>query len=142
MIIYAGPSLLVRLLDPAQAATFGDSFDVQIVSTAQALAECTADAVADGLDRGMTPEGALARLSELVDAETGLVEMVGLEAEAVAASAAEIAAQSGVSAAHAWHLAAADACFADLAEPGEALRFGADDGRQAAVARARGWPVL
>ena len=141
MIIYAGPTLLVRLLDPAQAQTFEHSSEVQIVSTAQALAECTADAVADGLARGMTPEGALARLGDLVDSETGLVEIVGLDPESVEASAAEIA-RNGVAAGHAWHLAAAAACFEDLAEPGEARRFGADDGRQAAVALARGWTVI
>jgi hypothetical protein len=141
VIIYAGPTLLVRLLDPAQAGPFDHSAEVQIVSTAQALAECTADAVADGLARGMTPEGALARLGDLVDAETGLVEIVDLDAEAVEASAAEIG-QNGVAAGHAWHLAAAAACFEDLAEPGETRRFGADDGRQAAFARSRGWTLI
>ncbi|TFD54594.1 hypothetical protein E3T55_04040 [Cryobacterium frigoriphilum] len=142
MIIYAGPSLLVRLLDPAQAATFVHSAEVQIVSTAQALAECTADAVAHGLAHGMTPEGALALLGDLVDAEDGLVEIVGLDADGVAASAAEISTQTGLGAGHAWHLAAAEQCVADLAESGEARRFGADDGRQAAVARARGWGII
>jgi len=142
MIIYAGPTLLVRLLDPAQAATFAQSSHVQIVSTAQALAECTGDAVADGLARGMTPEGALAQLADLVDDETGFVEVVAVDDEHVAASAAEMSAQSGLGAGHAWHLAAAAVCFADLAEPGEACRLGADDGRQAAVARARGWAVI
>ena len=142
MIIYAGPSLLVRLLDPAQAATFALSVEVQVVSTAQALAECTADAVADGLGRGMTPEGALAALSDLVDSETGLIEIVGLDADGVEASARQISAQTGLGAAHAWHVAAAELCFADLAESDEARRFGADDGRQGAVARARGWGVI
>ncbi|MFC5929272.1 hypothetical protein [Cryobacterium melibiosiphilum] len=142
MIIYAGPSLLVRLLDPAQAATFAGSAEVQIVSSAQALAECTADAVADGLARGMTPEGALARLGDLVAAEDGLVEILGVDEDEVEASAAEITAQTGVAAGHAWHLAVAELCFTDLAEPGEARRFGADDGRQAAAARARGWSVV
>lgn len=142
MIIYAGPSLLVRLLDPAQSATFAHSAEVQIVSTAQALAECTADAVADGLARGIPPEGALARLGDLVDDETGLVEVIAVDESGVAASAAEISAQTGVAAGHAWHLAAAADCFADLAEPGEPCRFGADDGRQAAAARARGWSVI
>jgi hypothetical protein len=141
VIIYAGPTLLVRLLDPAQSGTFEHSAEVQIVSTAQALAECTADAVADGLARGMTPEGALARLGELVDAETGLVEIWELDAETVEASAADIA-QNGVAAGHAWHLAAAAACFEDLAEPHEARCFGADDGRQALLARSRGWTVI
>ncbi|MFO7689372.1 MAG: hypothetical protein R6W83_02270 [Cryobacterium sp.] len=142
MIIYAGPALLVRLLLPEQAAAFDDAGEVQIVSTPQALAECTLDAVHDGLERGMTPEGALARLADLVDEETGLVEIVGQDVEEVAAAAAEISAATGVGMESAWHLAAAELCFTELADDREARGFGADDGHQARLARARGWLVL
>ena len=142
MIIYAGPTLLVRLLLPEQAAAFDDAGEVQIVSTPQALGECTADAVADGLARGMTPEGALARLADLVDAETGLVEIVTNDVDEVAEAAAQISADTGLGMERAWHIAAADLCFVDLAADDETRAFGADDGHQARLARARGWQVL
>lgn len=142
MIIYAGPSLLVRLLEPGQADAFRDSDQVQLVSTAQALAECAAEAVAEGVGRGMTPEGALALLAELVDAETGLVEIVELEQGETESAAAVVTAAEGLAAGHAWHVAAAELCFEELAEPDEKRGFGADDGRQASVARARGWNVF
>ena len=142
MIIYAGPSLLVRLLIPEQAAAFDDAGAVQIVSTPQALGECTADAVTDGLDRGMTPEGALARLADLVDEETGLVEIVTQDVDEVAEAAAEISAATGLGMERAWHIAAAELCFLDLADDEEPRAFGADDGHQARLARARGWQVL
>lgn len=142
MIIYAGPTLLVRLLEPGQSDTFRDSDEVQLVSTAQALAECAADAVAEGIGRGMTPEGALAALAELVDSETGLVQIVETEEGETERSADAVTASEGLAAGHAWHVAAAELCFAELAEPGEKRGFGADDGRQASVARARGWKVF
>ncbi|KFF59299.1 hypothetical protein JF66_12335 [Cryobacterium sp. MLB-32] len=142
MIIYAGPSLLVRLLAPEQAETFRGSGEVQLVSTAQALTECVADAVADGVGRGMTPEGALAALADLVDAETGLVEIVEREPGEVESAASILAEAKGLAAGHAWHVSAAELCFTELAEPGERLGFGADDGRQAAIARSRGWTVF
>jgi len=142
VIIYAGPTLLVRLLEPGQADTFRHSGEVQIVSTAQALAECAAEVVAEGVARGMTPEGALAALADLVDAETGLVEIVEHDAGEIESAAAEITAADGLAEVHAWHMAAAGLCFAQLAEPDEKRGFGADDGRQASAARVRGWTVI
>ncbi|MDH6237084.1 hypothetical protein [Cryobacterium sp. CG_9.6] len=132
----------MRLLEPRQADTFRDSIEVQLVSTAQALAECTADAVADGLDRGMTAEGALIALADLVDAQTGLVQIVEQDADQVDRDASALATIERLPAEHSWHLAAAEMCFAFLAEPEEKRGFGADDGRQAEVARARGWTVV
>ncbi|KGJ72040.1 hypothetical protein GY21_18010 [Cryobacterium roopkundense] len=142
VIIYAGPSLLVRLLEPGRATSFAGSSQVQLVSTPQALAECAADAVAEGVARGMTPEGALATLADLVDSESGLVQIVEQEAGEAEDRAHALAETEGLGAAHAWHVAAAELCFAQLADAGEKLGFGADDGRQASVARARGWKVF
>ena len=141
MIIYAGPSLLLRLLQPRQAETFRDASEVQLVSTERALAECTADAVAAGVNRGMTPEGALACLAGLVDAQTGFVQIIDQDPVEVDRRVSSVAAHERIAEGHAWHLAAAEICFTDLAEPGEKCGFGADDGQQASLAKARGWSV-
>ncbi|MBG6213911.1 MAG: hypothetical protein LH475_13235 [Cryobacterium sp.] len=146
MIVYAGPALLVRLLVPARTgpdwgAALRDFAEVQVVSTPLAVAECSAEAVLAGLEQGMTVECVLDRLSTLVDPVDGLVELVDLEPVEMEARATKFAA-NGLALGHARHLAAAELCFRDLAEPGEKLAFGADDGRQARVATACGWHVL
>ena len=59
-----------------------------------------------------------------------------------AALAIDVARGTGVRAIDAWHIASAELCFRELAEPDETLAFATRDNEQAEVARSRGWQIL
>jgi len=147
MIVYAEPSVLVRLLRPTKfgndrAGVFRGSPDVQIITTSMALLECTSAAVRSARHLGLEPDAVLAELTALVDPEAGLVLLVDMAHAETEALAVHVARETGLRAMDSWHVACAELCFRELAEPGETLTFATRSVEQAGVARSRGWQVL
>ncbi len=84
----------------------------------------------------------LTALDALIDPASGLVLLVDMGQAETEALAIEVARDTGLRAMDAWHIACAELCFRELAEPGETLAFATRDNEQAEVARGRGWQVL
>ncbi|WP_022885905.1 type II toxin-antitoxin system VapC family toxin [Glaciibacter superstes] len=147
MIVYADSSVIVRSVIPAesgsdQAASVLADGDTLVISSTIARLECTSAVVRAARHLRIDPATALAAIDALFNPETGLVILVDLEQAEAELQAIDIAREHGLRAMDAWHVACAELCFRELAEPNEALGFATRDDEQAEVARSRGWQIL
>lgn len=147
MIVYADSSVIVRSVIPAesgseQAATVLAGNNTLVITSTIARLECTSAVVRAARHLRIDPTLALAAIDALFEPESGLVVLVDLEQAEAELQAIDVAREHGLRAMDAWHVACAELCFRELAEPNETLGFATRDAEQTEAARSRGWQIL